>query len=260
MSPINAVLDTVYNFASNDISITGTTLFSRAPRSNQLEERAFADGAIMVGSTIRSKPLNLEGRIRANSAAELEGKIDTLQTYLMRRTLSLDMVLPVGTRRYEVVPGAFEVRREGLGASVADYTVEFTVPSGHGLDRQNIVLFSNVVAAASGTIEATCEGTYDVLPTLMTDILSIDPGSTTLKTFKWSNPTNLSTISVTGYFKGGDRIVFDCATQIAKVNGVKVRAIGAWPRWEPGLCTFSYSDTASSRSVVHTGSYLRRYV
>lgn len=259
MSLRNAVFND-FDFNAQGLSISEWDVHSRTPRKLQLEGRASADGAVLVNNQYGPKPILIAGVVRADSQDDLDMLLDTIKLRLSDTQGVLDLTHAGGTRRYHAVAENVAISQEQGQVDQAGYSVAFTVPSGYGEDTAaSFLIASTTITTSSQTINFTSDGTYKVEPEVTVIITSATMDGET-DSITLTNPSNSTYVSVVGVFEAGDVLTFNTQQRRVYLNSGDVFGYGAFPFWEPGTNSLTYSDTMSTRSVNLSANYKRRWL
>lgn len=254
----NAVFNS-YDFALNGLSIHILDMYSRSPRTLQLESIAVGDGSTLVSHRYGPKPVTIEGLLKAATSTALEAKIDEVIAALSVVGGTLDIDHAGGTRRFICSSANIAIDRENYGATVVGYSVEFMVPSGYGSDTASSSFGSGQVTTATGSIAVTVGGSYKAAPDIDITLTAVNAGGPA-KAIRIGNPANGTGLSITADFITGDVISLRGEDRLVYRNGQTLYGTGIFPTWEPGVGSIEYADDFTTRTADITGTYTKRWL
>lgn len=258
MNGKNAVFND-WDFAVHGLTINRMELYNYAP-DLQLEDRAASDGSLLVSRRHTAKPVVLAGRMKAVSVDALDSLIDTAILKLSGLGGILDVDHAGGVRRFIASSSNVSITRARYGATIADFFVEFIVPSGYGMDTTaSEFVAATVITASTASIAVTAGGSYKAQPLITISLTSVT-GDIPPRSISISNPDNGSYITLFDDFETGDTIIIDSENKRALVNYGEVTFSGQFPTWEPGSGVIEYSDDLTTRSATLTANYTRRWL
>jgi hypothetical protein len=170
---------------------------------------ARTDGEKVTGSTYGSSRIIAKGRIKSDSRAAMDIKLDRLKSYLSPINKDLDVYVSGAVRRYVATVESFESKVEGYSCF---FTITF-VSNGLAKDTVTTALTVNSpITTSSTTHTADFGGTYNARPLVDFTIVGCDPYWES-KYIEFSNAHLLKKIRFTRTWVWGDRVVFDGDTK-----------------------------------------------
>lgn len=254
----NAIFDG-YDFAANGLTITKLDMYTRAPKDLQLEDLADEDGAVLVSSRYKPKPITIEGVINNKAdEATLEAAMDDMIANLSGEKRVLDIPHAGSTRRFIATAGDLIISRERSGATTAGFSIVFTVPEGFGSDTGTTTLASQTITTAQQNVSISIGGSFKAQPDITFTVTSVSGGSPS-KAVRITNPTTTQGITITRNWAAGDVVVLNSRNRTVYVNNVQIYSTGAFPIWDKGSGILAWSDDFSARSVNLLATYTRRW-
>lgn len=258
MSAKNAIFDD-YDYAANNLTIHQLDMYSRTPKSLQLEGLATEDGAVQVTSRYDAKPITIEGTFRPReTGADLEDDIDAFILAHQGDERVLDIPHGSSTRRFIASAQNVIISRERGAASMASFSVEFIVPEGFGSDTTSLELLNTTVTTQSADLAMTVGGNYKAQPDITLTVNSVTGGDPS-KAIRLDNPGTTEGLTITSNWAAGDVLVLNSRDRKVYLNNEQIYAVGAFPSWKPGLQQLAYSDDFTTRDVDIVATYTRRW-
>lgn len=248
--------DTVFDgfsFRDNGIILTNIGYMNVAKRSNQLEQRANRDGAVLVQSQLGTKPITLEGYYTGATAVAAQNMYDTLTQALNRQQRPLIVPHAGGTRKFICTPENIIIT-EPNGLNRITFSFDFVVPEGSSIAESPITLLTQTgIATSTTTIPHSVLGSVKARPLITITIGAVTGG--TAATVSVRNARDFTGLTILRNFTAGDTLIIDSDNFQIFHNGVLVEPVGRIPTWEPGVGSLYYSDTFTTRTVNITATY-----
>lgn len=245
------------NLQANGIVVTSTDVYSAPSNNIQVDDMAERDGALIVQQRYKSKSFKIEGLLRADSRTAVEQLRDTFITGMSSKNQAFDIDYAGSIRRY--LASAENIIISDQSISTMSFTVNLLCPDGVGWDVGSTALIaSSNTTAASALVPITVGGTYKAEPTITVVVNTVTGGTT--QTITLGNGETLRSMSVTRTWANGDRLEVNTLQGTVFVNGVAADFRGQLPSFAPGVGTFSYLDSFTTRDTTITASYARRWL
>jgi len=159
------------------ITYNGTDLTTGNYRVNKINHESSAeniidsmkairnDGVIVVGDTLNSKVVEINGIITADSTENLETYIDNLKALVSVKDGNLDIEYAGGTRRYVCRLQKINIDRNFFHRNFAPFTVIFLVPSGLATDiEETEAFYEEGITTTEKTFQINYGGSYSPKP------------------------------------------------------------------------------------------------
>jgi len=228
-------------------------------RSLNVMRRMRRAGAITTDDTYNERVIPVNGQLESTSDTALEGLIDDFKAAMANKGASLDIDYEGGTRRYVATPQSVVVERPVRASNWANFSVEFLIT-----EFGKSTSISTPVNAVNKTASpATQAMTIDGSAPQQYVIITIDINTLTgasLNTLVIGNNNTGQAVSISRTWTAGEQLVVDVEQQACWVDGDLVDFNGAFPYFEPGSETLSYSDDLTARNIDITVEYVKRWL
>lgn len=205
--------------------------------------------------TFPNRIIKISGYVQGSTLIDLDNRIDSFKYALLGQYKNLDIDYAGATRRYTATMTACDINRPG-GLLYAKFNVEFTATQPFGQSIVNTTaLNATGRTAGSYTDVVTFLGTAPYQKPIITITLTA-VSSTGSQTMNFGNNANGQQISVTrSTWATSDQLIIDTFNKTVTVNGTAVDYSGAFPEFPPGVQTFGYSDSFTSRTLTENVVY-----
>lgn len=232
-------------------TVSGLQVYSistpgNAERTLNIFELARRSARKATSAYYQKNSLKIGVYIASGSRHLLDQAIDTLLTNI--QATEADIVVPMsgGVRRYTATYAGMQINKTKGG--FIDATLIFECSDSFGYDTNYTVLMpATNFTAASRTDQYTQLGSAPTqAPFFQVKVTAVTGGTSASITIGNQNTGQAATITRT--WSVNDLLQIDCANESVKVNGVDVAFTGAIPKFAPGLQTFTYNDTFTTRT------------
>lgn len=252
-------MSTNITFDSNDLQtasiLTAEIQHSSIPTKDaKMYALAHANRSVIPFVSYPNRTIRVAGKLVAASITALDALEDTFKAYFRGKDKNIDIDYNSGTRRYIGTLNALSLDRPG-GLQYANFEAEFlcTYPFGRNTSATTALTATGRTNSAY-TDAHTFLGTAPYQLPLITISITTVTGGTGHVSF--GNNANGQGITITGQtFVDGDVIEIDCEEKTVKLNDEEIDFLGAFPEFEPGNQTFSYSDGFTTRDFDITVTY-----
>lgn len=257
-------MSTTITFDSNDLQtssiLTADIAHESIPEKDaKLYALAHANRSVIPFVSYPARKIKLSGQVIGTGISNLDSVLDTFRGYFRGKDKNLDIGYAGGTRRYIATLNALSIDRPG-GLHFANFNAELvcTQPFGKATSATTALTANN--RTLSGYTDAhTFLGTAPYqLPVITISIDSVTGGTGYMF---FGNSANNQGITITGQtFVATDVIEIDCENKTVKLNGTEIDFLGAFPEFEPGAQSMSYSDGFTTRQFDITVTYYPLYL
>lgn len=217
------------------------------------------DGKFLTDDRFREYVIEVEGRIRADTAAELDALIDTMKKRLRKRERPLDYTPANGAvRRFTATLANFDTLfagREHYHVTFHPFLARFVDKGPFPKSRS----YTSIMASLSTSPRnetVYVEGTKEAQPV----VILIFSAASSVTAVAIANTTTGETITHTGSIVAGDWIEFDSENMRVRKNGTQVNFSGPFPSLDLGSNTFSFTVTGTSFAATATIKWKTRYL
>lgn len=246
-----------YDMQTGGCRVHDTDVFSAPPNSIQADQLPEADGAVVVKQQYTAKAFTVNGKLQADSVADLKALMDSFKQAMAVKNQAFDVDEDGEVRRY--LANAENIILTRNGPTIAAFSVQMQSPDGMGWDVDSrSLLASSGITTSTVQLPITTAGTYRAEPLIQATIGSLT-GSTT-NTVTISNGVTLRSISVTRSWTAGDLLEIDCLNKTVFVNNSPVEFNGQFLRFDIGAGSIGWLDDFSSRNVTISATYTRRWL
>lgn len=249
-------------FNDNDLNqVSGLTITNREVnllpnRELQSYPLAKADKSILTSSNYLNKKITIEGAITLSSRALAEQSLDLLKSLVQDQQGSLKVLEAGDIRTYYATMSAMSTR---LSGGYVRFGIEFLCsdPLGYHVG-QEILIAGTANTNSTAVIPLTVAGSYKAEPEITANISALTGGTT--KTVTLANAADNIGISVTRTWTAGDILVVDSYNRSVLVNNSEVEYAGRFPSFAPGSRSLAYTDDLTTRTVLISASYTKRWL
>lgn len=245
------------NFITENINYR--SLPSRTVETEQIARRA---GVRVLNSEYGSRSVKIKGSILADSATELQDKIDDLNRVVSRPsigTLTIDNI-----RQGRALVTAHTIGDSMYNQSYAPFDIDLLMPDPFFYGNQQTCSMTVTSGVLSQEFSITISGSYATLP-----YISFTPPGTTGYTttsgisikhipsqqvITWSGTATQLRL---GY---GQTLLFDYDTKITTLDSAPVFAEGSYSDWEPETLSFLVTFSGACQGGILDFSYQPRYL
>ena len=248
------------------INSTYVVRYARADSFNREIDsipKAKDDGEIIVNTHLASKIITISGVLVGSSAADLQGKIDTLKKLLAGKEKNLDITPNGGTlRRYVATCRAVSMEeRDFFHISHCPYVAEFLVSDGIGKKTSLTELYNNTLSGDYSATLSVADGSTDQKP-IFNLVFTTAGGIAGVKVRNFDSPLTFDDyLIVTSAFVNIDTLEIDCENKTVKKNGVEVPYYGTFPRFVQGdnSVRINFGSLLAEDGII-SGSYAERFI
>jgi len=251
-----------FNLQSEPYKVTFEEgLFNSPLKDIILYELARSDNAVAVYRRYKSREFTLGGHIKTDSSDSLEAAIDALKAALLLQSGELAVGWAGGTRYFEAECANLNINRRNTELDHSGWSAQFVMPVPFSTDG----VTRDFITAVSGHTLATLQvgvnniGTYLAYPFITLVITALEPNTSNV-TFTFTNPATSENISITDEFADGDTITLDTLNKQIFRGSELLAGVGNFPAWQPGSGLLELSDTATSRTISLSATYIARYL
>lgn len=256
--PVNSVL-------YNGFDITGIPgLLIQNVDVQQLPKRALEtyklarqNGEAVVSTFFDYREIVVTGAFVTQSKASFEAARDTLLNYIAQPSGTFDTTIAGALRRYTVTLSDNTNVPEFFGG-YASIELHFNAYDPFGYDLTATTIAMGTVTSTPTTYSVTFGGTWDSRPLLNFTVSSFTGSG--LRDLIITNPLTGRAMTIERTWANADAVIVDMKNMTVTVNGIATAWSGAVPSWNSGAGFIQISDTFTARSIVATGSYVKRYV
>ncbi len=249
-----------YSPVTNLGIITNTIKHTDVPgRDVALMALANSNLSVIPSNNYPSRKVSIGGVIKGSSQSDLDDRIDTFKAYFNGVDKNLDIAYGSNTRRYLATANAISVERNDK-SYFATFNVEFVCSQPFGINTTATTALSATGRTGASYSDAhTFIGSAPYqLPTLTVTYTAVSGGGSYVA---FSNSSNGQGITITDQtWVATDILEIDTKNKTVKKNGVEVDFIGAFPEFEPGARSFTYSDGFTTRTFNVTVAYNALYL
>lgn len=209
---------------------------------------ALANASVIPNVSHPNKAITLGGVIKGDSQTDLDNRIDSFKAYFNGKDKNLDIDYAGTTRRYIATANAIQITRQqkALWASFT-VTIVCSQPFGRNITPTTALSASGRTDDTYDTDTHTFVGTAPLqLPVVTITLTALTGG--TAKDVIFGNVLTGQQITVNRTWVANDVLVIDNVLRKVMVNDVEVAFTGAFPDFLPGLGTFYYNDTLTTRT------------
>lgn len=243
--------------AASGIITSAIEGYGIAPIVLQSERLAQRDGRVIIRRSLDEKVIRLTGYMQRETLAELEALIDQFHAGVNKHEKFLDIDHNGSTRRHVATTSNVSIQRSN-GLNVADFDVEFNIPSGFGYEPVTVSMYSDTNTASNTSFSINVEGSYKAEPVI--ELVYTAVGGGTGATVSVGNAETGELLSITRDWAVNDTLFIDSANKDLLVNSQVVEYGGKFSSFAPGLRSISYSDTLTSRTASVSAQYNKRYL
>jgi hypothetical protein len=244
-------------------ALSGVTLTKRnanqAPdRELRIFKKARADASVLTSAEYSNKPIIVEGLVQGDNQIDCETKFNTLLSYL--QVTNADLVIDrAGISVTYMKTSLKGYSLDNSEGGFLNFKLMFIAVEPIALESSSLqFLQPNNIVASAATLPINVGGTYKALPIFTLTISSLTGGTT--KAITIFNTVTGSGITVTRTWTAADILEVDVLNQTVRVNNGLVEYTGSFPSFDTGAGSVGYSDGLTTRSVVLSATYKRRYV
>lgn len=246
-----------FNLQANGFRVTDTDIYSAPTNKIQADPLAERDGALIVKQQYDSKTFTVEGWFRKSTIAEAEQARDEFMRAMGAKNQALDIDYAGGVRRY--LASAQNVIVSRIGLTSFGFSIQFLSPDGMGWDLNSTTLVAGeLITTSFETMSIDVGGSYKAEPVI--NVLINDVVGGVGKTVTISNGVSLRQIQITRDWSANDLLEINTLEGTVFVNNIPADFTGQLPEFETGMGRLGYNDDFTSRNVLLTAGYVRRWL
>lgn len=255
---------TFNGFSLNDgIFITERVTFkSYANRDVIRQNLNRREGVKLLATEFREKAIEIDGRVVAASASDLQSKLDAMKQSLT--TEEGDLIIETG-RTFKATVDTMVIPDEHYNGSTAPFQVTFVAsnPYSEGASVTAVQNTTSGLINFSGMINIS--GTLFARPTVIFTPSGPATGHTNIKTLTLTHTPTGQSVTVSGFGSGTDldyskpvTINMDTFTALEGTSAKDVS--GAFPRWQPGVNPYTIAVSGNWVPGTISINYKPRYL
>jgi hypothetical protein len=249
-----------FSLTTAPFSMTDWPYTDAPPKKIKAIDLAREHGQKIVFQSYNLPTMVVSGLINAESRVELENYIDLFKSWTRRNFGLFTVEYGSGVRQWRCAVKAFQINRAPRDLSRTPWSITFDLESPFAKDGNSDALASaQVITASIADIGINIGGTMDGQPQISFEIAAFNPIASP-KTITIANPSAGQSLAITRVWAVGDVVNIDCENYLVYVNGTAFYASGQFPIFPIGAGLLQYSDDATSRNIVLTGTNERRFL
>lgn len=244
--------------ALSGVMLTERNITDPPKRDLRLFKKARADSSILTSAEYSDKPIVIKGVIPGGNQTNAETKYNDLLSYLQTTNADLIVERAGMSITYKKV-SLLQASIKSFVGGFCDFELIFVAANPIGLEGVDTQLIQpKLITASTNTSSISVGGTYKALPIFTITVSSVS--GATNKAITLSNAVTGVGITVIRTWAANDILKINCIDQTVRLNNGVVEFTGAFPVFDTGTSSVSYLDTFTSRHVVLSATYQRRYV
>ena len=224
-------------------------------------ELARSDGAESVFRRYKSRAFTLNGNISVDTPADLEPAIDTLKLAILNQIGDVAATWGSGLRYFNSECKNVIVSLDQADITRCGWSAQFYMKQPFSTDNVTRDLMTAVASNTVGSFSVSTNnvGTYFAAPYIVITLTGLEPNTSDIS-ITIGNPATNENMTITGQFADGDILTIDTLKKQIFKNSTLMPGVGNFPTWMPGAGIITYGDTASSRTINMTATYIARYL
>lgn len=220
---------------------------------------ANANESVIPYTGYPSRKVGIGGVIKGSSQADIDDRVDAFKAIFNGKDKDLDITYGSGTRRYIATANVVAIERDDKNYW-AVFNIEFICSQPFGTNTAATTALSATGRTNSSyTDPHTFIGSAPYQLPVITITYTAVTGGAGHVTF--ANNSNGQGVTMTDQtFIAGDVLEIDTKNKTIKKNDIEIDFLGAFPEFEPGARSFTYSDGFTTRTFDITVMYNALYL
>lgn len=243
----------------NGLLITSYSTYTPPANNLYVLSVPLYDRSVAVSRNEQSKKINIKGIIRTNDRTQLEDSLDTLNRYVKKLNVLLNV--PLRNDRYEYRNTSYSnMVISNVKGGMAEIDIEFICTDPHSYATTlSIAKGTTNLTASNQSLTVDFSGNTGQAPIITINSLAVEP-ETTDKSFTITNPTTSESVTVNRTYTDGEEIVFNFDTRQVTVDGIVVDYSGILFAVDPDVEALHITDSFTTRSYNIKIEYYKRFM